>query len=97
MTMTRYAYDDLVTFATVLGTALGLPDDRAEIHARILLEADLMGHTTHGLANHAGYLRNLERGMVTATGEPEVVVDRGAALVWDGNLLPGTWLTLVPR
>ncbi len=92
MPTTRYAYDDLLAFATALGTALGLAEDRAETHARMLLEADLMGHSTHGLAIHARYLRDLQRGRVVASGEPEIVSDRGAALVWDGNLLPGTWL-----
>ena len=92
MTTPRYAFDDLLAYATALGAALGLARDRAEIHVRMLLEADLMGHTTHGLAMHAGYLGNLEGGRVAAEGEPEVLADRGAALVWDGNLLPGTWL-----
>ncbi len=92
MTTTRYAYDDLLSFAAALGMALGLPEDRANIHARVLLEADLMGHTTHGLAMQAGYLGNLESGKVAVTGEPKLVADNGAALVWDGDLLPGTWL-----
>ena len=29
---------------------------------------------------------------MTATGEPEVVADRGAAVTWDGQRLPGVWL-----
>jgi len=93
MSAQRFAHDDLLAFATALGKASGLADDRADTHARVLLEADLMGHTTHGLALMGGYLSSLEAGRYAATGEPTVITDTGAAMVWDGNLLPGTWLT----
>ena len=93
MSAPRYAYDDLLGFVTALGRAVGLAEDRADTHARVLLEADLMGHTTHGLALLGGYLSSLEAGRYAATGEPSVITDTGAAMVWDGNLLPGTWLT----
>ena len=93
MAAPRYAYEDLFAFVTALGERCGLARDRAEIHARVLLEADLMGHTTHGLALLGGYLSSLEAGRYAASGEPTVITDSGSAMVWDGNLLPGTWLT----
>ena len=92
MTTTRYGHEDLVGFATALCTRLGLPADRADIHARVLLEADLMGHTTHGLHLLGGYLTGLENDTVNKTGEPAILVDRDSSAVWDGDLLPGTWL-----
>jgi LDH2 family malate/lactate/ureidoglycolate dehydrogenase len=58
-----------------------------------LVEADLLGHTTHGLGLAPAYLRELESGAMTARGEPAVVADRGAAVTWDGRRLPGVWLT----
>ncbi len=88
----RYAYDDLLAFVTALGQAYGLAQERAATHARVLLEADLMGHTTHGLALLGGYLAGFETGRYAVRGAPEIVVDNGSAMVWDGNLLPGTWL-----
>jgi LDH2 family malate/lactate/ureidoglycolate dehydrogenase/serine/threonine protein kinase/tetratricopeptide (TPR) repeat protein len=47
-----------------------------------------------GSAAHlaAAYLRDLEAGKMTPTGEPEVVNDRGSAITWDGRRLPGVWL-----
>ena len=30
---------------------------------------------------------------MTATGEPDVIADRGAVATWDGKKLPGVWLT----
>jgi L-lactate dehydrogenase len=92
MTSARYDYDQLRKFATGLGTKIGLPAARADKQAEILLEADLMGHTTHGLVQLSGILKNLETGVVRATGEPTVITDRGASLFWDADRLPGTWL-----
>ncbi len=92
MTAARYACDDLIRFAALLCARLGLPAERADVHARVLLEADLMGHTTHGLALLPGHLAGLESGAVAATGEPSILADHGASVLWDGGLLPGTWL-----
>ena len=50
MSSERYAYDALIDFASGLCTALGLAEERALTHAKVLVEVDLMGHTTHGLA-----------------------------------------------
>ena len=57
------------------------------------MEADLLGHTTHGLDMLARYLQEIETGRMAKTGEPETLRDRGSALVWDGCRLPGPWLT----
>jgi LDH2 family malate/lactate/ureidoglycolate dehydrogenase len=40
----------------------------------------------------SGMLRNVETGAIRATGEPDVVSDRGSAVIWDADRLPGTWL-----
>jgi LDH2 family malate/lactate/ureidoglycolate dehydrogenase len=89
----RYPAGELVAFATRLLAGAGLPDDRARVVAEVLVEADLLGHTTHGLDMLARYLREIETGSMARTGEPEVLRDRGSALVWDGRRLPGPWLT----
>jgi LDH2 family malate/lactate/ureidoglycolate dehydrogenase len=88
----RYRPDALVLFAIALLEAAGLPADRARAVAEILVEGDLLGHTTHGLDMLALYLKELEQGTMAKTGEPEVINDMGAALTWDGNKLPGPWL-----
>ena len=56
------------------------------------MEADLLGHTTHGFALLPAYLQELKNGTMEKTGEPEVVADHGSALTWDGRYLPGPWL-----
>jgi len=62
MTATTYDYEALCAFATALGESVGLPPDRARMQSEILLEADLMGHTTHGLALLPGLLKAIESG-----------------------------------
>ncbi|NQV58819.1 MAG: Ldh family oxidoreductase [Alphaproteobacteria bacterium] len=89
----HYALAELVRYATDLFAAAGMPNDRAAIVAALLVEADAMGHDTHGLNLGAKYLDHLQSGIMVATGEPEVITDRGATVVWDGGYLSGVWLT----
>jgi LDH2 family malate/lactate/ureidoglycolate dehydrogenase len=84
----------LIDFAQQLLTNAGLPEEKADAVAQILVEGDLMGHDTHGLALLAPYLGELERGTMTRDGDPEVVADAPAAVTWDGRRLPGPWLVL---
>src|SRR6476620_1045599 len=92
MTATTYDYEAICAFATALGESVGLPPERARMQSEILLEADLMGHTTHGLALLPGLLKAIETGAIRAMGEPEVLSDRGSTVFWEANSLPGTWL-----
>jgi L-lactate dehydrogenase len=89
----RFPAVELVTFAKHLLAGTGLPEERARVVAEVLVEADLLGHTTHGLDMLARYLAEIETGRMARTGEPLTVSDRGSAIVWDGCRLPGPWLT----
>ncbi len=99
----RYPAVALERFAADLLTRAGLDAALAETTANILVEGDLMGHDTHGLALLAPYVREIESGRMTRSGEPTVLGDRGASLLWDGQRLPGPWLVcrgidaLIPR
>jgi len=88
----RYDADSLIAFGQSLLEKLDLPTERAAVVADILVEGDLLGHTTHGLQLLAPYLKELSEGSMSGTGEPQVLQDRGAAVTWDGNYLPGPWL-----
>ncbi|PZQ48552.1 MAG: lactate dehydrogenase [Rhodovulum sulfidophilum] len=89
----RLSAASLTAFAEALFTAQGLEADKAAAVATYLVEADLMGHTTHGLALAARYLREIADGAMATSGPPETVSDRGAAICWNGRRLPGAWLT----
>ncbi|MEO7391060.1 MAG: Ldh family oxidoreductase [Ramlibacter sp.] len=94
MSTARYDAGALVYFATRLLMAMRLAQDKAKAVAEILVEGDLMGHTTHGLALLGPYLKAYEADAITRDGEPTVLSDAGAAVTWDGRRLPGPWLVL---
>ncbi len=89
----RHRAADLTAFAEGLFRAAGCDGEKAAAVAAHLVEADLMGHTTHGLAQAGAYLEDIETGAMAKTGEPTLVADRPAAVTWDGGYLPGIWLT----
>jgi LDH2 family malate/lactate/ureidoglycolate dehydrogenase len=89
----RYRAADLLAFARDLFAASGCDGDKPQLIAELLVEADLMGHTTHGLQLAGGYLEEISEGRMKKSGDPEIVADRGAAITWDGGTLPGVWLT----
>jgi L-lactate dehydrogenase len=94
MTQPRYNHQDLLRFATALLQEAGLEQDKAAAVADVLVEADLLGHDTHGLALLAPYLSDIEAGGMAKTGQPAILTDRPAAMAWDGVRLPGPWLVL---
>jgi LDH2 family malate/lactate/ureidoglycolate dehydrogenase len=89
-----FRYQALIDFATQLLSRAGLDDTKARAVAEILVEGDLLGHDTHGLAQLAPYLMALEAGTMEKTGEPLLLADAPAAITWDGRRLPGPWLVL---
>ena len=89
----HYSVPDLLHFATEVLQAAGLPEEPARIVAEGLLEADLYGHTTHGLALLEDYVDELQAGTMTRTGKPKVLQDFGAIARWDARRLPGIWTT----
>lgn len=93
-TPTRHAAAAVLTFSRDLLVAAGMPADKAEAVAGILVEGDLLGHTTHGLQLLPGYLKEVESGSMRVQGDPEVIHETPAALTWNGRRLPGPWLVL---
>lgn len=91
---TRYGAEPLRAYAYALLLAAGVRNDIAGDTAAILLDGDLMGHTTHGLALLPGYLDELAHDRMRKSGEPVTIHACAAAQTWDGQRLPGPWLTL---
>ncbi len=90
----RYPAENLVVYARALLEAAGLETEKAQTVADVLVEGDLMGHTTHGLQLLEPYLTDIEKGGMTKSGKPGVVADFPAAVTWDGRRLPGPWLVV---
>src|SRR5689334_18903087 len=79
-------------FASALCRRVGLEEEKAAVVADVLVEGDLLGHTTHGLALLPQYLAEAEKGSMTKSGQPAVVADFQSALTWDAKRLPGPWV-----
>jgi LDH2 family malate/lactate/ureidoglycolate dehydrogenase len=90
----RHAAAELVAYADALLVRAGVRSDIARTTATILVEGDLLGHTTHGLALLPAYLAELDRGAMARSGEPAVLHARPATQTWDGQRLPGPWTTV---
>ena len=98
-----YNAPELMSYAQSLLQSAGLAEQPAQCVAETLVEGDLLGHDTHGLALLAPYIKEIENGSMRTEGRPVVVSDKPAAILWDGQRLPGPWLlklaheTLAPR
>jgi LDH2 family malate/lactate/ureidoglycolate dehydrogenase len=92
--LVRAAYSsvELVQWAKHLLVAAGLDPQMSLVVAQTLVEGDLLGHDTHGLALLPGYLKDVEAGGMTREGDYRVVSAKPAAQLWDGMRLPGPWL-----
>lgn len=89
-----YESGALTAFAQRLLSRAGLTNIQASIVAEILIEGDLLGHSTHGLQLLPTYLKDAVEGGMTVKGEAQTLSDRGGAFVWDGLYLPGPWLVV---
>jgi L-lactate dehydrogenase len=72
--------------------AAGLDAGKAEAVAEIAVEADLMGHDTHGVSMIPTYVGDIRAGLMQGSGTYDVLGDLGACFTWNGNRLPGHWL-----
>lgn len=89
---TVFSSIDLLNFATRILLKAGLSKAKAFATAETLLEADLLGHRTHGLALLEAYANEVKNGGMTRHGQPHIINKKRAVEVWDGQYLPGIWL-----
>ncbi len=66
--------------------AAGSTAEEASAVAGNLVEANLMGHDSHGVGLAARYIRHALDGRLTVGGRASVVSDNGAFLLLDGNM-----------
>src|SRR5262245_11238791 len=79
--------------AQALLQAAGLDEAMARPVADKLIESDLLGHRTHGLAMLPVYLERLGDGRIATQGTIDTLNDDGGAnFAWQANRLPGAWV-----
>ena len=76
----------LTALVEQLFTAAGCQATEAETIARRLVQANLVGHDSHGVIRAPIYIQWLQKGMVRANQSPQVVLDSGALGLLDGQL-----------
>ena len=65
--------------------AAGLPEDQARIVTDHLVDANLMGHDSHGIHRMPGYARGVKAGTIKPAGNHEVVRETPASLTIDAG------------
>jgi LDH2 family malate/lactate/ureidoglycolate dehydrogenase len=87
-TRPRYAATDLCDFTAAVFEHFGLTGEDAAVAAEVLVDADLQGIESHGIAHlpwHFGYAPGLKQGIVNA--QPKVRIERESpvAASWDAD------------
>lgn len=68
-----YTYTYLKQFCEKVFTAYGMKTDDAALAADVLVEADLRGIDSHGVARLSGYIRLFKKGRANFKAEPKIV------------------------
>ena len=88
-----FAADDLRAFATDVLASLGVPEADAELLADSLVQAELWGHSSHGMMRLPWYVARLRSGVMEKVTSPVAVTDTGSLVVLDGQHGIGQVLT----
>ncbi|MBO9618543.1 MAG: Ldh family oxidoreductase [Niabella sp.] len=91
---TNYSLQHLLDFTVQIFKAMGCPDADAQTAAAVLLQADLRGVDSHGVARLSGYVRLWEAQRVNATPDIKVIHETPSTAVVDGD--SGLGLVVAP-
>ena len=84
----RYSGQALRDFTASVLASYGVPPDDAAIGAEVLIDADLVGIESHGIAHlpwHIGYAPGFESGAVNPTPDIKVLRESPISAAWDAD------------
>jgi LDH2 family malate/lactate/ureidoglycolate dehydrogenase len=84
-TLHRIPASELTDFVLALVEKLGTPPDIAQVVARTLVNADLTGHTSHGVMQIPNYLNAIEHGRLIPDARPTVERELPGSAVVDAR------------
>ena len=87
-----YSHTDLTEFASHALQRCGMHAEQAEQVAARMLDAELLGHRSHGLWLLATYLERLQGGHIATEGTVRVLSATDSSFSWHANRLPGAWV-----
>ena len=79
------AHENLRKFATIVFERGGSEPAEARLVADHLVDANMVGHDSHGVGMIPTYVRHLHAGLVSPNTSADLARDDGAILVFDGN------------
>jgi LDH2 family malate/lactate/ureidoglycolate dehydrogenase len=89
MEMILQPIDKILRLGTEIFEAQGIPRERAEFIAELLVEASLTGHDSHGVRYYVTYSDHIKEGHIKVGAEPEVSQETENTALIDGNWAPG--------
>jgi len=81
----NYSHLTLKDFTFELFLKMGCPEDQANLAAEVLIDADLKGIDSHGIARLPGYVRLWEKGRLVSNPNIEIVHETPSTAVIDGD------------
>lgn len=75
----------LLEFGAAVLRTLDVPGEDAHLLADSLVEAELWGHSSHGMLRLPWYVERLRTGAMAAVTKPTLAVDNGAVAIIDGH------------
>lgn len=90
-----YALPQLQAFTLEVFKKIGCPDAQAQLATEVLLQADLRGIDSHGIARLSGYVRLWEASRVNPTPDIKIVHETPSTAVVDGD--SGLGLVVAPK
>jgi L-2-hydroxycarboxylate dehydrogenase (NAD+) len=90
-----YPYRQLFDFTQEVFMRMGCPPEDAKLATEVLLEADLRGVDSHGVARLSGYIRLWEAGRINTKPKLSIVHETPSTATVDGD--GGLGLVIAPR
>ena len=84
----RFRAADLVQLTSRVLVAFSVPEGDAAVAAEVLIDADLSGIESHGIAHlpwHPGYAPGFQRGLINPKPEVKILRDSPVAATWDAD------------
>src|SRR5688572_22294023 len=95
MTDPIYSHAQLKDFTYKIFTKIGCPEDQSALATDVLLNADLRGIDSHGIARLSGYVRLWDVKRVNACAEIRIIHETPSTATIDGD--SGLGLVVAPR
>ena len=80
-----FTFEQLFQFVYQVFLKIGCSEEHAILATRVLLDADMRGVDSHGVARLSGYIRLWEAGRINATPDIKVVYETPSTAVVDGD------------